>query len=274
MAYAVLGWLMGEFPPGKRSGRLTADVVENLLLAHAEAYHILHELDTLDADGDGIACMAGPASNIIIFEPRRSANPLDRALATLFDRNYNLAALDALETGELRLAVPGIFRKKVVHASLEGTWDYAGLNHYFRLLTSPRYFWHRGYPLGFDKRCEKNDLEWDLTPDHLYDALQLIAAYGKPIYVTENGTCDRAIPDLKRQRHLLGSLAAMQRAITDGVDVRAYLYWSLMDNFEWARGYSARFGLYRVDFDTQERVLTGGGELYREIVSAHTNRNV
>jgi len=103
--------------------------------------------------------------------------------------------------------------------------------------------------------------------------LRLAAHYGKPIYITENGTCDAEIPD-RRRRFLLECLYAVEQAIRNGIDVRGYLHWSLLDNFEWAYGFVLRFGLYRVDYETQERMLISGGERYRHIITAHRDRRM
>jgi beta-glucosidase len=99
---------------------------------------------------------------------------------------------------------------------------------------------------------------WPVVPSGLHELLTgLLARYGSslpPVYITENG-CSTAdvLDDQFRIDYLDGHLRAVHRAIADGVDVRGYFVWSLLDNFEWAEGYSQRFGLVRVDFATQER---------------------
>jgi beta-glucosidase len=99
---------------------------------------------------------------------------------------------------------------------------------------------------------------WPVVPQGLHDLLTgLRETYGKalpPVYITENG-CSTAdgTEDAFRIDYLDGHLRAVHRAIGDGVDVRGYFVWSLLDNFEWAEGYSQRFGLVRVDYDTQAR---------------------
>jgi beta-glucosidase len=97
-----------------------------------------------------------------------------------------------------------------------------------------------------------------------------------PVYITENGsswydyqTQDGRIEDYERVSYLRGHLAAVHAAIADGVNLRGYFAWSLLDNYEWAEGYSKRFGLVYVDFATQQRILKRSGEFYAEVTRAN-----
>jgi beta-glucosidase len=270
--YATAGWLLGEFPPGKRDPVAATRVLEHLLVGHARAYHAIHELDRTDADGDGAPCLVGVPKNLIIFRPRWRWNPLDRVAARIVHRFFNAAPLDAMTTGRVRLDIPGRVRRRATHRGLAGTLDYLGVNHYFRQLigVDPRGLFALG--LTFDETAEKSDMGWSLTPSSLAEAVRFAARYGKPLLVTEHGTADGDRPDHRRRRFLAESLAALSAAVADGVDVRAYVHWSLLDNFEWAHGFAPRFGLYRVDYATQERTLTSGGELYRDVIAGHRGR--
>jgi beta-glucosidase/6-phospho-beta-glucosidase/beta-galactosidase len=105
----------------------------------------------------------------------------------------------------------------------------------------------------------------EVYPAGLYRALKLITRYtSKPIYIMENGIADRA--DTRRARYIEEHLLVLNKAIDDGMDIRGYQYWSLMDNFEWAKGFDMKFGLYKVDFDTQKRTLREGSRKYLEII--------
>ncbi len=113
---------------------------------------------------------------------------------------------------------------------------------------------------------------WEIYPDHLYDALTRITRdYGAPdIYITENGASfddivvDGAVDDPQRTDYLRTHLAACHRAIADGVKLRGYFCWSLIDNFEWTFGYARRFGIVYVDFTTQRRIVKGSGRYFSE----------
>lgn len=118
---------------------------------------------------------------------------------------------------------------------------------------------------------------WPVTPDSLYWVPKfLYERYKTPIVITENGlsctdavSADGKVHDPARIDFLQDYLAALSRALTDGVDIRGYFHWSLMDNFEWARGYDERFGLIYVDYATQRRIPKDSAQWYREIIRSN-----
>ncbi|MBN8589814.1 MAG: family 1 glycosylhydrolase [Rhodothermia bacterium] len=264
--FSVMGWMLGEFPPGKTDPAIMAEVMENVLLAHARAYHLIHELDKLDADGDGIPCQVSIAKNVLLFDPKSKWNPADRYLSKMMNRLYNTAILESLQTGVFHLSMPGQFDRKSHVPELAKTLDFIGLNHYTRSLIKFNPMKQPPFSLHTDPRFPVNDMGWELWAQSFYDALMMVSELNLPIWVTENGICDAETPDLRRVTFLTESLYALQEAIRDGADVKGYLHWSLMDNFEWAHGFGPRFGLYRVNYQTQERRLTEGGRLYKTVI--------
>jgi beta-glucosidase len=116
---------------------------------------------------------------------------------------------------------------------------------------------------------------WEVEPEGLYELLvRLQRDYDVPIAITENGAAfddppagNGLVDDPDRVAYLDGHIEAVARAIADGVDVRRYFAWSLMDNFEWSRGYDKRFGIVRVDYDTQRRTLKRSGAWYRDLIA-------
>ena len=119
---------------------------------------------------------------------------------------------------------------------------------------------------------------WGVDPDGLVDLLRrLHREYdGPPLYFTENGAAyddvvqpDGAVHDPQRTAYLAAHLDGCASAIADGVPLRGYFVWSLMDNFEWAHGYSKRFGLVHVDYATQERRVKDSGRWYADLIRAH-----
>ena len=142
--------------------------------------------------------------------------------------------------------------------------DFLGVNYYsrdvVRLTADKPEELFAGRSVG---NGELSDLGWEIYPEGLGIVLDDLARRRKPIWITENGIADAA--DSKRGRFLADHLVQIDRAISRGVDVRGYMHWSLLDNFEWADGYAPRFGLYAVDYATQRRTLRPSGETYSRI---------
>tara|TARA_Y100000996_G_C22123736_1_gene479219 strand:- start:131 stop:475 length:345 start_codon:yes stop_codon:yes gene_type:complete len=109
------------------------------------------------------------------------------------------------------------------------------------------------------------DMPYAIYPEGLYRAIKQAGKINKPIIITENGIADAM--DDRRSLFIERYIYAMSRAIKEGANVKGYYYWSLMDNFEWAEGYDMRFGLYKVDFKTQERVLRKGSHTFLNIIN-------
>ena len=122
-------------------------------------------------------------------------------------------------------------------------------------------------------------LGWPLEPDALYWGPKFLAGrYGLPVVITENGltnldfvSFDGAVHDPQRIHYLTIYLRALARAVGEGIDVRGYFHWSLLDNFEWAEGYKHRFGLIHVDYQTQKRTLKDSAAFYRSARTLETN---
>jgi beta-glucosidase len=124
--------------------------------------------------------------------------------------------------------------------------------------------------------AEKTDNDWEVYPEALYQMIMRIwKDYRLPIYVTENGCCyndgpvNGVVNDERRISFLSRYVAQVARAIGDGADVRGYYHWTLTDNFEWAEGFSKRFGLVHVDFETQQRTIKKSGYWYRDVIAAN-----
>jgi beta-glucosidase/6-phospho-beta-glucosidase/beta-galactosidase len=134
----------------------------------------------------------------------------------------------------------------------KGHYDSIGLNYYF-------------YTQFGDKRqWRKTDMDWNFAPEHIYDALMILKRYNKPVYVCEAGVADAE--DTGRGEYIERQVAATHKALLSGVDVRGHMYWSLLDNYEWALGFEKRFGLIEVDFVTQKRTVRPSALRYKEII--------
>jgi beta-glucosidase len=166
-------------------------------------------------------------------------------------------------------------------ATISVPLDFLGVNYYYRVHV-------RDAPIGAADRTahdigvvevkpsdvDKTGLGWPIEPDGLYATLAGLRSRFPtlpPVYVTENGAAyvdeEPPVDDQGRITFIADHVAALRRAMADGVDVRGYFYWSLMDNFEWARGYAPRFGLVHVDYATQVRTPKASYDWFRSMMA-------
>ena len=110
---------------------------------------------------------------------------------------------------------------------------------------------------------EMSDRGWEIYPKGIYDVLKKFAAFGKPIYIIENGLADK--DDSRRARFIAEHLRYVHQAIREGADVRGYFHWSLLDNFEWEAGWPPKFGLFAVNRETYERTARPSAAFYAKI---------
>jgi len=138
--------------------------------------------------------------------------------------------------------------------------DFIGLNHYFHNQIN--------YGFGKNKNKKTSDMGWELYPEGIYRCLVDLKKYGKPVYITENGLADAK--DEKREWFIKESLKNVYRAISEGVDVRGYLHWSLLDNFEWDKGFWPRFGLVEINYETFGRKIRPSAYSYKKICETNS----
>lgn len=263
IVYAQGGYLGGSFPPGVNSLPRALKVLRHMLLAHGRAYRTIHRLQN--------GARVGLAHHMRLFLPANPASAADRRAAALLDQAANRATLEAITHGRL---TPLIGAGQQVTQLIDAS-DYIGLNYY----TAVRVAFDPGRPGGLfarqfmDPAAELSEVTpegepySEINPHGIYLALKRLAAYGKPIYITENGLPDRE--DEIRPRFLATYLAEVWRAIQDGADVRGYYHWTLVDNFEWAAGWSLRFGLIELDPATGARVARPSAAVFSRIAQAN-----
>ena len=255
-----VGWLshfLGQHAPGMRDIRATARAMHHVLLAHGSAIQAMRAL--------GMSNLGG-VFNLEWATPADESEEAQEA-AALYDGYYN------------RFFMGGVFKKAYPDNVLAGLGphmpenfeddfdviatplDWCGINYYTRKLIAPNddpWPSHEEVP----GPLPKTQMGWEIYPEGLYKFLKRTQAEytgDLPLFVTENGMAnadsliDGRVDDAARIAYINAHLAELQRAIKDGVPLKGYFLWSLLDNYEWSLGYEKRFGLVHVDFDTLER---------------------
>jgi beta-glucosidase len=269
------GYLHGTLAPGHRSHFETPIASHHLLRAHAEA------VKAYRAEG------RHRIGVVVNLEPKypASADPADQA-ATMRAHTYmNRQYLDPLLLGRYPDGIEEIFGEAWPRwaaddlALIRQPIDFLGVNYYTRGLTR---FDPHAWPLRAAPerrpRATYTETGWEVFAPGLTDVLVWVKErYGDlPIYVTENGAAFFDPPCLETDRladplrvdYLRRHLGALHASLERGVDVRGYFVWSLLDNFEWAHGYTKRFGLVHVDFDTQRRTPKDSALFYASVIAS------
>ncbi len=236
--YVSQGYLSGGWPPQQKSVFRSQRIALKLCRAHREAYRLLKGLYPETS--------VGAAQNVLSIEAYRPHSFRDYLGARLIDFWWN----------------------HLFYFFTKGTHDFLGLNYYFHYRLK-RFGWP---PTAFfaevrRERRDVSDVGWELNPQGIFRVLKDFESYGLPIYITENGL--PSSNDDRRKRYLVAVIKEVWHAIESGVDVRGYFFWSLLDNWEWEKGYAAKFGLVEVDFATQARTPRGSYSVYKAICEAN-----
>lgn len=257
MVLLMGGYLNGLIPPGLKGGKHCMAALANVVRSHVAAREEL-----LSECGP---TTIGISQNMVALAPDRPWHPLDRALVHLASHNYNHAMLEALTTGRIRIRMPGVASLDLEVPGARDSIDYLGMNYYTRA--------HMRFTLGHPfvelryrdrSRRGLTDNGWEIYPEGFSQILMELKRYGLPVWVTENGIDDRN-HGKRRVDYLHEHWSQLLQAVGRGLDVRGYLYWSLMDNFEWLDGWGPRFGLYHVDFETLDRRETPACRYFRNV---------
>lgn len=266
VVYTYKGYMSGEWPPGLLIPEKAFKVFEHLLLGHVLAYE---KIKDVYARSGWKEPMVGIAQSVLIFRACSDYSLRDRVAARFRHWMFNHLFVQGLVRGKIYCI--GLFN---IHLPRAKTLDFIGLNYYTRDFVR-----HHGY--GFpgilgqvctatieqDRHTGKdNFLSWEIYPKGMHTFLKDFSRYKLPLLVSENGigTDD----DAERSEFIVEHLKAVALAMTEGAPVIGYLYWSLLDNYEWAEGFVPRFGLIAVDYTTQERTVRGSAKKFAEIIRA------
>jgi beta-glucosidase len=273
---SILGYAAGIKAPGVRDWPAALRASHHSLLAHGEAVRVFRE-----AGHDG---MIGITLDLTVAIPATDADA-DREAADRLDGNHNRWFLDPIFRASYPESMVAFYERRfgpldAIHSgdleTIAQPLDFLGVNFY-------RPNWASAITDGaldvadLPPDLEQTSMGWPIAPEYLTDLLvRLRSDYGEiPLLITENGAAfdDRldgsdAVEDDRRVAYLRGHIEAVDRAREQGVDVRGYYVWSLLDNFEWEHGYGKRFGIVFVDFPTQRRIPKRSALWYRDLIAA------
>ncbi len=259
-AYLANGYALGGWPPSDISITKYFRGARNMIAAHIKSYRKIHEIRVSNGCND---TMVGVANHLRLFDPKHG-NGHERWVAGMYDRLFQ----DMFVTGmcEGRFLTP----LDAGYPLGEGRYfDFFGINYYTRDIVNSGD--GRASFLGkleVRDNSQKNDLGWEIYPEGLYRVCKKYwDRYHIPIFITENGTADAK--DAFRTQYICDHLLQVSKLIGDGIDVQRYYYWSLMDNFAWLEGLSAKFGIVAVDYTTLERTIRTSGWFYADAAKHH-----
>jgi beta-glucosidase len=282
-----VGYRWGRHAPGHFDAGQAVAANHHLLLAHGLGVQAIRAAAPSPAQ-------VGITLNLAVSRP---TSPEAADMAAELEARHNGVYLEPLFSGRYpsRLSaqwspalVPGLVQPGDMEVIAEPV-DFLGVNYYFpgyvgvaaadgELRAGERPL-EDGFVEVRPADLPVTAMDWLVEPTSLHELLTRVVAPAVgdlPVFITENGSSwydyvnqDGEVVDLERVSYLRGHLAAVAAAIADGVNVRGYFAWSLLDNFEWAEGYAKRFGLTYVDFATQQRTLKRSGEYYAQVTRAN-----
>jgi beta-glucosidase len=283
---SMLSYQIGEHAPGVRDWHAALAAAHHLLLSHGWAVPVLRE-NSRGAD-------VGITLNYITAMPAADRDE-DIEATRHFDGYFNRWFFDPLyrgtypedmvtaytAEGHLPAGGPAFVLSGDMEAISVPT-DFVGANYYTRaVIAADASEWDpaKPDPPSGGAPLEKTEMGWEVYPEGMYEMLVRIHKEYNPgkIYITENGASysDRPdgsgrIRDERRTRYLRDHFSAAARAMHEGVPLTGYFVWSLMDNFEWAKGYLQRFGIVWVDYSTQQRIPKDSALWYRQVIAENT----
>lgn len=233
MVYTYYSYIMGSWPPQEKSFLKAKKVIDNMANSHIKAYGLIHDIYSRKKLSSPSVSIA---HNMQAFVP---CNPAlkNRFAVYLRDKIFNRDFIERLIRNN--------------------TLDFIGVNYYTRGLIEVEGWGLNNLLMDVCKKghdpLKKNTMGWDIYPRGIHDLLLKLKKYNLPVFILENGIC--VDDDNTRWEYIYEHLKNVHLAIEQGVKVLGYIYWSLLDNFEWDKGFIPRFGLIEVDYHTYKRTI-------------------
>ncbi|MDE1148503.1 MAG: GH1 family beta-glucosidase [Azospirillaceae bacterium] len=274
--FTHLGYWEGIFAPGHKDPLQMLKATHVVNLSQGKAFRALKAVDP--------KLEVGSVCDVANMVPRTDSEA-DKAAAERYHRFLNLWFLQPVLDGTYPDVLPADQRDALLgfqsgdEKTMRGDYDFVGLNYYTRWVVADKPEGNGVPGLNTDHQWgegphAKTDIGWDIDPDGFHDTLVRMAKVvgNRPIEITESGASYNTplvnghVKDEARITYMKAYFAALSRAIKDGAPVRAYHAWSMMDNFEWAQGYTQRFGLVYVDYaNNQKRTIKDSGHWYAKV---------
>lgn len=235
--YLMLAYFKGQFPPYQKNVFSALDIYLNLSKAHRIAYKAIHNFNK--------NAKVGAVSNIVYISSTDDKRFINRVMVKLWRHIANDMFLD----------------------SIKDYSDYLGVNYYFHDIIEFTPFKFPFIGVSHEGRGSVSDMDWEIFPEGIYHALKDLKKYNLPVYITENGVADAK--DEKREKFIIDHLTWLHKAIGEGVPVKGYMHWSLIDNFEWTYGFSQKFGLIEFNPETMETRIRPSARKYAEICKSN-----
>ncbi len=282
------GYMIPEsgFPPALSNFRVSRKVARHIVIAHARSYDVIKNIDTIKADEEsGCAANVGLIHNVIPARPFSSERKSDVKAAEFMNNMHNQFFIQSICDGWLDENLNGVKEKEETKSYLVQRLDWLGVNYYTRLVVKgktsvlarvfagisavPEIVPNYGFACQPRSRSadglQTSDVGWEIYPEGMLEALKAMKTYSKPLYVTENGVADEK--DALRPSFLIEHLKILEKAMNEEkIDVHGYFHWSLTDNYEWAKGFGQKFGLYSVDLETKSRKSRKSAEVFKDII--------
>jgi beta-galactosidase len=291
MAVCEAGYMIPEsgFPPGVNNFKAARKAAKHMAVAHARAYDAIKTFDTVKAEIESPSpANVGLIHNVIPTMPLDERERLNVEAAQFMDNLHNQFFPRAVAEGWLDQNLNGVKEKNEMKSYLENRLDWLGVNYYTRFMIKgkknllAKLF--AGIPAvpeivqNYGFACQPNansadgrptsDLGWEIFPEGLLEALKAMAKYERSLYVTENGLADAE--DTLRPKFIEDHLKILEKAINEEkIDVRGYFHWALTDNYEWAKGFKMKFGLFAVELKSKKRKRRKSAETYKKIIEAN-----
>ena len=246
--YALNAFYGGDWPPGHNDRGECLTVLSNMAYCHIVLYQAIHiQREDLGFTDTKVSF----ANHMRVFEPENPSNPIHRMYCSFVKKHFQTAVTKAMMTGEYTWPLKN--RHKVKKGEFA---DFIGINYYSRSVISEMKDGTR------KDKCPRNDLGWEIYPKGIVEVAK--EAYGmlkRPIWITENGTCDNI--GVFRNRFIAEHLEEISKS---DLPFERYYHWCFVDNFEWMEGMSAKFGLVKIDPDTLERTPKAAFDFYKALI--------